>query len=292
MQVRLADGELDVTDLGCRDAPVVVLLHGFPQTPHCWRHVAPRLADAGMRVLLPALRGAAPGVRPRDDAAYALARTVDDVRAVLDAADAESAHLAGHDWGGLVAWAAAARLPARVLSLTALSTPHPRALADAVQKDPDQQARSSYVERLAAPDGAAALLADDAAVLRAVLAGSGAAEHYVRELSAPGALHAFLGLYRALSWAELAQVGDARVPTVFLHGDGDDVFGPEAVRRTTDLLRPPSRAVRVVGGGHWLPEQQHDVVVREVLALVARSQAAQGDDERDCEDSAQRQARL
>ena len=288
MDVRVADGELDVMELGPAEGPPVVLLHGFPQTPHCWRLVGPALAGAGLRVLVPTLRGAAPGVRPADDASYALRCTVDDLVALLDAASAASAHLVGHDWGGLVAWTAAARFPDRVRSLVALSTPHPRALAEAVREDPDQQARSAYVERLAASDAAVALLADDAAVLRAVLAGSGATERYVRELSLPGALHAFLGLYRALSWHELAQVGGVRVPTVFLHGDGDDVFGDAAVQRTVRLLRPPSRAVRVVDGGHWLPEQQHEVVVREVLALVARHEAAQRDGERHEEDGGTR----
>jgi pimeloyl-ACP methyl ester carboxylesterase len=111
-----------------------------------------------------------------------------------------------------------------------------------------------------------------------VLSGSGAADAYVRELSAPGALHAFLGLYRALSWEELSQVDDVEVPVVFVHGDGDEVFAPGTVRRTIELLRPPSRAVQVVHGGHWLPEQQSGAVVREVLALIAQTQGeAQAD---------------
>ena len=276
MQVRVHGGVLDVAEHGAERGPVVILLHGFPQTPHCWHRVAPALAAAGLRVLLPALRGAAPGVRPDDDDAYTLSRTVDDVVAVLDEAGARAAHLVGHDWGGLVAWAAAAQLPERVLSLLVLSTPHPRALAAAVRDDPDQQVRSSYVERLAAPGAAAGLLADDAALLRAVLAGCGDPDHYVSELSSPGALHAFLGLYRALSWEDLAQVGDPGAPTTFLHGDGDDVFGPAAVRRTADLLGPGDRSLRVDGGGHWLPEQHSELVVREVLALVEGGHAVAG----------------
>jgi pimeloyl-ACP methyl ester carboxylesterase len=275
-------GELEVAELGPASGPAVVLLHGFPQTPHCWRSVAPALAGAGLRVLLPALRGAAPGARPLDDEAYALAHTVDDLLAVLDAAELPSAYVVGHDWGGLVAWAAAAQAPDRVRGVVVLSTPHPRVLAEAVRDDPDQQARSSYVQRLAAPDAAAALLAEDAAGLRAVLAGCGAVDVHVQELSVPGALHAFLGLYRALSWDELAQVGDVAVPAVFVHGDGDEVFAAATVRRTRELLHPPSRAVHVVDGGHWLPEQEPHAVVREVLALVAQTQPeAQHEDQQE-----------
>jgi pimeloyl-ACP methyl ester carboxylesterase len=277
MRVSVREGELEVDEHGPAEGPVVVLLHGFPQTPYCWRLVAPALAAAGLRVLVPALRGAAPGVRPGDDSAYALPRTVEDLLAVLDAAGVPAAHVVGHDWGGLVAWTAAAHAPDRVRGVVVLSTPHPRVLAEAVRADPDQQERSSYVERLAAPEAAAALLADDAAVLRAVLSGCGAGEHYVQELSAPGALHAFLGLYRALSWDELAQVGDVAVPAVFVHGEGDEVFGAGAVQRTVELLGPTGREVHLPRGGHWLPEQQPDDVVREVLALVGAAERPQGE---------------
>jgi pimeloyl-ACP methyl ester carboxylesterase len=105
----------------------------------------------------------------------------------------------------------------------------------------------------------------------------------VQELSVPGALHAFLGLYRALSWDELAQVGDVAVPAVFVPRlTGTSVAGPVAVQRTRELLHPAEPCVHVVDGGHWLPEQEPHAVVREVLALVAQTQPeAQHEDQQE-----------
>jgi len=84
---------------------VAVLLHGWPDSPRCWRAVAPVLADAGYRVLAPALRGFAP-TRFRDAATFrsgqlsALGRDVLDFVAVMGL---ERPALIGHDWGARAA---------------------------------------------------------------------------------------------------------------------------------------------------------------------------------------------
>ena len=115
----------DVIDRGPRDGPAVVCLHGFPQDATAYDGVAPLLVERGMRVLAPDQRGYSAGARPTGRSAYALPELVADVLALLDAAGIDAAHVVGHDWGGAVAWALAGRHPDRVLSLTALSTPHP-----------------------------------------------------------------------------------------------------------------------------------------------------------------------
>src|SRR5579875_2784646 len=118
----------DVTDSGPDDAPVVVLLHGFPQDRQAWGKVTPQLVDAGYRVLAPDQRGYSPGASPRGVSAYRLRELCGDVAALLDAAGAGQAHIVGHDWGGAVAWSFAGAHPHRVASCTVLSTPHPAAL--------------------------------------------------------------------------------------------------------------------------------------------------------------------
>ncbi|MEJ7585388.1 MAG: alpha/beta fold hydrolase, partial [Acidimicrobiales bacterium] len=117
----------EVSDRGPEDGPVVILLHGFPQTAECWAGVAPRLADAGLRVLAPNQRGYSPQARPTGRRAYLLNLLMGDVLALADSAGAERFHLVGHDWGAVVAWSVAAEHPERVASLTTLSVPHPRA---------------------------------------------------------------------------------------------------------------------------------------------------------------------
>src|SRR5688572_12214645 len=136
--------QFDVTDVGPRNGPAVVCLHGFPQDRTSYDVVAPILAEHGMRVLAPDQRGYSPGARPDGRAAYALRELVADVLALLDAAGIDSAHVVGHDWGGAVAWALAGRHPDRVRSVTALSTPHPGAMKGAALRS-SQGLRSAYM---------------------------------------------------------------------------------------------------------------------------------------------------
>src|SRR5262245_39715170 len=106
--IRTAEGSFTAEVAGRPGAPLVLLLHGFPQSRHAWRHQVPALAAAGYRAVAPDQRGYSPGVRPGPAAGlapYALDRLVADV---LDLAEATGSgarrfHLVGHDWGGQVA---------------------------------------------------------------------------------------------------------------------------------------------------------------------------------------------
>ena len=117
----------DVVDEGPLDGPVVVALHGFPQTSHSWAGVVPFLTEAGYRVLAPDQRGYSPGARPKGIKHYQLARLTEDVVALADQAGAERFDVLSHDWGAAVAWGLASARPDRVRTLTALSVPHLRA---------------------------------------------------------------------------------------------------------------------------------------------------------------------
>src|SRR4051794_26234834 len=140
--------------------------------------------------------------RPRGRGRYRLPETTADVLALLDAAGLESAHVVGHDWGGIVAWALGAWHPDRVRTLTALSVPHPAAMAKAMVTS-DQGLRSSYVVAFQLPLLPERLLLSGAGrPLHRMLRGGGlsheAATHYVHRMREPGALSAALGWYRAL----------------------------------------------------------------------------------------------
>jgi pimeloyl-ACP methyl ester carboxylesterase len=103
----------------------VVLLHGFPDTGRLWRHQVPALARAGLRVIVPDLRGYGRSDRPADVGAYALPALAGDVLAVLADAGVQRAHVVGHDWGAALAWGLAALAPDRVDHLVVLSVGHP-----------------------------------------------------------------------------------------------------------------------------------------------------------------------
>ncbi|MEP7021093.1 MAG: alpha/beta hydrolase, partial [Pseudonocardiales bacterium] len=127
-QYRRGDLVFDVVDAGPAGAPVVILLHGFPQNSASWEQVIAQLTARGFRCLAPDQRGYSPGARPRGRWAYRILELVEDLRALVDASGADKVHLVGHDWGAAVAWIFAQRYPRRLASLSATSVPHPIAL--------------------------------------------------------------------------------------------------------------------------------------------------------------------
>src|ERR1700742_4300301 len=152
-------------------APLVLLLHGFAESMQCWRAQASHLADMGYRAIAPSQRGYSPLARPdpADHPSYHIDRLMDDAMAIVAAAGYgdKRFHLAGHDWGGSIAWALADRYPQRIASLTILSRPHPNAFNRALaMPDGEQAQRSKHHRWFLEPDAGAKVLADDARWLR------------------------------------------------------------------------------------------------------------------------------
>ncbi|MGY1985254.1 alpha/beta fold hydrolase [Blastococcus sp. SYSU DS0669] len=269
---RRNDLTFDVRDAGPADGDPVVLLHGFPQDSGAWDRVAPALHQHGLRTLAPDQRGYSPGARPRGRAHYRLRETADDVLALLDAAGLDSAHVVGHDWGGLVGWALGAWYPDRVRTLTALSVPHPGAMARAMVRS-DQALRSSYVGLFQLPVlPERLLLAGEGVVLRRVLRQGGlpddAADRYVRRMREPGALTAALDWYRAVPWSGRDPVGKVRVPTLHVWSTGDTFLGRAATEDTVRFVDAPYRLEVLDGVTHWIPELAAERTAELVTAHV------------------------
>ena len=265
-QLRIPSGDLvlDAVAVGPPDGAPVVLLHGFPQTSWSWRRVWPALADAGLRVVAPDLRGYSPDARPEAVEAYRMPHLVADVVAVLDHLGADRAHVVGHDWGAAIAWHVAGRHPERVRTLTAVSVPHPVAFAEALRSDPDQRARSQYMRDWQSPDAEQALLDGG---LERVFGGIPAvdAEHYLGVLREPGALTAALAYYRAVSRADLEGLGPISAPTLHVWSDGDAALGATATGASGAHVDGPYRLEVLPGVSHWIPEQAADQLVPLLL---------------------------
>ena len=103
--------------------PLVVLCHGFPECWYSWRHQLPALAGAGFHAVAPDMRGYGQSDRPDAIDQYTLLHHVGDMVGLLDALDAESAVIAGHDWGAPVAWHAALLRPDCFRAVIGLSVP-------------------------------------------------------------------------------------------------------------------------------------------------------------------------
>lgn len=108
-------------------APLVVLIHGFPDTPHSWDHVYPLLVKAGYQVFVPWLRGYTQDSVNRQ-AHYGLASALADLAAWLELLKAKGrlknkAHLVGHDWGAAIAMSFASGQPQALYSVSLLAVP-------------------------------------------------------------------------------------------------------------------------------------------------------------------------
>lgn len=249
----------DVRDAGPLDGPVVIALHGFPQTSSSWAAVTPLLTAAGYRVLVPDQRGYSPGARPRAVVAYTMGRLCADVLALARAAGADRFHVLGHDWGAAVAWALAASRPDRVLTLTAVSVPHPAALVRAMVGT--QVLRSWYMGLFQLPLLPELLLrvgggAGARAMLRLAAHPDPVAAGAV--LADPRTATGALNWYRALREPRDLSVGRVDVPTLYVWSDRDAALGRRAAEATGRWVRGPYRFEVLRGVSHWIPEERPD----------------------------------
>ncbi len=260
---------------GPDDAPLTVLLHGFPQTSHAWSWQTERLGEAGQRAVAPDLRGHSPaGPRPPDIADYRLDAVGDDVLDLAEALGHTTFHLVGHDLGGIVAWYLAAHHPERVKTLTAVSTPHLAAFAAALHNPAITRVPPFP---LFCQEGHAAeqiLLADDAAALRAAYAGLAPEneDYYVRTFREPGVLTAGLNYFRAIDYDQWFALPQVTVPTQFVWGREDPYLADSTAQTTAEHVKGSYQAHPLDGVGHWVPETARSEVTRLILEqIVERS---------------------
>ncbi len=278
-QIQVGTLTFDALAAGPEAGPLVLLLHGFPETSHAFRFQLRALAAAGYRAVAPNQRGYSPGARPDGVEPYAMTHLVEDVVGFADALGAQTFHLVGHDWGGAVAWVTATRYPDRVRTLSVLSTPHFSALSAArTDTSGDQRQRSSYFSTFAQPGAETQMLANDAAGLRAIYSGldTDAVERYVASLGTPAALRAALAWYAAAFGGATptpastpAPPPSIRVPTLYVWSTNDQAFGREAAVATARFVSGPYRFEVLEGVGHWLPELAPAQVNRLLLEHLA-----------------------
>jgi pimeloyl-ACP methyl ester carboxylesterase len=260
-----------VNTAGPASGPSVLLLHGFPQTRHMWRHQLPALAAAGFRAVAPDQRGYSAGARPLEVEAYASDLLTSDALALMDARGTQRFHLVGHDWGGQLAWLIAADNPDRVATLTMLSRPHPAAFARAMAEDPEQAKRSQHHKAFREAEAAARLRQDNFKMLRAGLEREGVApedfDAHFRTLGEPGALEAAINWYRANNIASAA-IPPVSVPTLYIWGTADASVGRRAAELTEQFVSGPYRFVEIEGGGHFIVDQFPDYIAQLLIEHV------------------------
>ncbi len=152
-RIKLGNGiELDVVDQGPRDAPVLIFLHGFPESHRTWRHQIAHLSGR-FRCIAPDQRGYRGSSKPQDVASYATGLLIGDVFHLADAVGVDQFTVVGHDWGGVVAWGAAllGQANGRVTRVVIANAPHPLIFQKLLYTDPQQRAASQYVRTFRDP---------------------------------------------------------------------------------------------------------------------------------------------
>ncbi len=264
---------------GPPDGELVVLLHGFPEGAESWTRQIDAIARSGALAVAPDMRGYGRSDAPSAVEDYRLEALVEDTAQVIKAFGRERAHVAGHDWGAMVAWYFAAAHPEMTHTLTVLSVGHPAALGEAVASDADQKERSEYVRLFLMEGKAETVLADDDfRRLRGMFGGKlpkSVVDGYVRSLSRPGRLTAGLNYYRAnLSreqwWARLRADLRITTPTVLVWGDQDPALGRWQAEKSADHVSADFRLEVLEGAGHWLQFERPAEVSRSLTQVLSK----------------------
>ena len=260
------------------DGPLVLLLHGFPESRHSWRAALPSLAAAGCRAVAPDQRGYSADARPdpADLSNYAFDKLVNDAVEIVAAAghDGRRFHLVGHDWGGQVSWGVASAHPTRLASLTIMSRPHPKSFRRALEKpDGEQKNRSRHHRAFLDAETGKLLLADNARRLRDGLFGQGvpaaAMDEHLSVLGNPQAMEAALAWYRA-NVGLAADIGTIEVPTLYIWGDVDATVGPDAARGTGEFVSATFAMEVLPGIGHFIMDQAPAKATELLLAHLKK----------------------
>ena len=155
-RVTLASGiELDVVDTGLKavdggDAPVLIFLHGFPESHRTWRHQIAHFSDR-FRCIAPDQRGYRGSSKPQDVSAYTPDKLIGDVFQLANALDVEKFTIVGHDWGGAIAWGVAlfgqagGPFGGRASRAVIANAPHPAIFQKLLWTNAEQRASSQYM---------------------------------------------------------------------------------------------------------------------------------------------------
>lgn len=244
------------------------------------------------------MRGYNLSSKPADVAQYELKLLVEDVQALADHLGHKRFVLAGHDWGGVVAWAFAAAHPEYLEKLIIVNAPHPAVFDRELRQNPAQQQASQYMLVFRTPAAEQILTAGNFANMEATVLKPGLQqgyfgpedrEAYLLAWSQPGALTGGLNYYRAAHAGPASAAGERAqemteqvqalhiaVPTLVIWGEKDPYLLTGNLNGLEQYV-PDLTVRRVPDGSHWVIHEQPELInscIREFIAgsaAVARS---------------------
>ena len=271
--------EFHVVEEGSGDR-LALCLHGFPELGYSWRHQLPVLADLGYRAWAPDLRGYG-GTRPRPTRRrdYVASLLLDDVAALIDAADASEVVLIGHDWGAALAWQFAIDQRRPIDRLVIMNVPHPRRFFQGLTTF-RQLRKSWYILFFQLPwlpewalgrnDAEAVGKAFTHMAVHPERFDDETVQPFRRAASEPGALRGMINWYRALPFGVHDALGEpARIKTrtLMVWGEQDSALGKELTEGTDEFVTDLTLRY-LPEASHWVQQDQPDVVNAMLTAFL------------------------
>ncbi|WP_371454703.1 alpha/beta fold hydrolase [Mycobacterium sp. GA-1841] len=268
----------DISDL---TKPLAILVHGFPDTPHTWRHLGPVLADAGYRVSAPWL----PGYQHPADGPVSVGTYVRRIVAERSACSGdERTVLIGHDWGANAGYGAVATEPSAFHRFVALAVPPTAAIGAGIFSYP-QLKRSFYIWFIQQVGLAESALLEPGfweSLWSDWSPGYDAAEDIdmLRRHIGAANIADVLSPYRAsfnaafqdadVAGEAAASLADPAVPTLYLHGSRDGAIGAELLGAVSAHLPAPGSRYRLIdGAGHFLHLERPAEIAAEIAGWLS-----------------------
>lgn len=265
---------LHAVALGAHDKPLMLFIHGFPESWYSWRHQLKHFSDRFYCVALTP-RGYGESDKPEGVREYEITKLAADVRGAVQALKKDTAIVVGHDWGGVIAWHVAMFYPEIVQKLVIINSPHPQAYLENLTLS--QLKKSFYFVMFQTPflpewqlgrknykainD---ALMKDGPGVFNKEATTIEDAEIIKYDFSREGSPTAALNYYRNLLRAQAPEVSKARrrklvMPVLLLWGKNDMFLEPElnvGIEKYCDNVR----FVVIDQCSHWAQQDRPDVV--------------------------------
>lgn len=253
-----------------RTAPLIVMIHGFPDFWYTWRAQMEALSDSYQVVALDQ-RGYNLSDKPKGVENYDIRLLVGDVAAVIKHLGRDKAIVIGHDWGGVVAWSIAMALPNMVEKLVVLNLPHPRGMIRELATNPEQQKNSQYARNFQKEDAASKLRPEGLAFWVKDL---NAREKYVEAFKRSD-LEAMLNYYKRNyprePYAEdTSPVVKVKAPVLLIHGLNDTALNARGLNNTWEWLEKDLTIVTIPGAGHFVQHDASELVTRSIRMWLAR----------------------
>jgi pimeloyl-ACP methyl ester carboxylesterase len=275
----VSEGGVKIHYASLGKGPLVVMIHGFPDFWYSWRHQMAALSE-NFQVVAIDQRGYNLSDKPKGVEQYDVQLLVGDVAAVVKHLKAERATIVGHDWGGIVAWQTAMRLPQMVERLVILNLPHPNGLLRELKSNPAQIKNSEYARNFQkmmpsdptvffgmpmTPETISGWVTDKAARARYVEA--------FKQSDFEAMLNYYKRNYPTASGPDAPApppMPKVAMPVLMFHGLNDQALHSDGLSGTWNWLEKDLTLVTVPGAGHFVQQDAAELVTSTMRWWLSR----------------------